>query len=215
MTEPNPSSYPYPPEDVLAELGRIGIAGARVEERFAFVLLALHHPAPVEELLKLPGKRLCDELRKRIDELYSGELSQTARALVDQAQQHLWGRHAALHSVWRVARRQFGPYPAGSELATRMGSGPGVDPFQPELHAFHPRTGDPGPETVEELRAIRLDLEAATDTLEHLRVVLASALFAGTPPGARQVLPIPAPFEAAATTKPSSRPGPSGPAGRR
>ena len=54
--------------------------------------------------------------------------------------------------------------------------------------AVHPRTGGFGPASLAELRVIRRDLEHANDSLTDLRFRLASALYAGQPLGARQVV---------------------------
>lgn len=54
--------------------------------------------------------------------------------------------------------------------------------------SVHPRTGGPGPASVAELRGIRRELEEAKESLTELRFRLASALYAGKPLGARQVV---------------------------
>jgi hypothetical protein len=55
---------------------------------------------------------------------------------------------------------------------------------------LHPRGGGPGPQEIAELDQIRVDLEDSKNILEGLRFVLASALFAGSPAGAKKVLPL-------------------------
>jgi hypothetical protein len=55
---------------------------------------------------------------------------------------------------------------------------------------LHPRGGGPGPQEIAGLDQIRADLEDSKNTLEQLRFVLASALFAGSPAGAKEVLPL-------------------------
>ena len=55
---------------------------------------------------------------------------------------------------------------------------------------LHPRGGGSGPQEIAELDQIRAHLEDSKTTLEQLRFVLASALFSGSPTGAKEVLPL-------------------------
>ena len=53
---------------------------------------------------------------------------------------------------------------------------------------LHPKSLGAGPQSLKELRPIRADLERVQENLLALRFKLASALFSGMPPGAKQVL---------------------------
>lgn len=100
-----------------------------------------------------------------------------------------------MHTVWTLT----GPdavTPAADLVAALESSDPdvalaalvGCDVDSEGWRTVHPRTGGPGPASVAELRGIRRELEHAKDSLTNLRFRLASALYAGKPPGARRVV---------------------------
>ena len=100
-----------------------------------------------------------------------------------------------MHSVWTLT----GPdaiTPAVEVISALESSDPdaalaalvGFDIDSEGWSSVHPRTGGPGPASVAELRGIRRELEQARDGLTELRFRLASALYAGKPRGARQVV---------------------------
>jgi hypothetical protein len=100
-------------------------------------------------------------------------------------------RHAMAHSIWSPAdRSEF----VRIEVLAGLGSQEELDAllFQrgadADWQTLHPKTNAPGPQTMDELQTARRDLETAADWLESLRFTLASALFAGSPPGARRIL---------------------------
>lgn len=113
-----------------------------------------------------------------MNELFEGQLLEHARAIVQTAYAALDHRHVVMHSVWTLT----GPdaiTPVDEVLSALESSDPDAalaalvscDVDSAGWSIVHPRSGGPGPASVAELR-----------------FRLASALYAGQPPGARQVV---------------------------
>jgi len=181
----------YPASEILAEMGRVTIAAARVDRQLALVLLAIKYSKSFEELLKQNSNELYKTLKRRLVELFEGELLGRATTGLEEVRKRIEVRHQVSHSIWNPDDRsdRF-----SAELLARIRSQEELDRLlsergtSAEWQTFHPKTGDPGPQTLSDLKKARADLEEAARWLERLRFTLASALFAGEPTGARQVL---------------------------
>ena len=90
----------YPSADILAEIGRVAIAAARVDRELALVLLALKISVSFEELIKLSSAPLCKMLRTRIDEFFESDLHGHAENGLAIVRTRLDSRHAVMHSIW-------------------------------------------------------------------------------------------------------------------
>jgi hypothetical protein len=189
----------YPATAISAEIGRVAIAAARVDQEYALLLSGLHAGRRAdwdfEVLRRRSSAWLLDKSLDRVEELFEGQMLEQAREVVQAAYSALDHRHIAMHSVWTLT----GPDAMTSvpDLVTALESPDpdaalaalvGRDVDSEGWQAVHPRTGRPGPESVAELRGIRRELEHAHNRLTDLRFQLASALYAGKPPGARQVV---------------------------
>ena len=189
----------YPATTISAEIGRVAIAAARVDQEYALLLSGLHAGERADwdfrDLRRHSSARLCDKLVDRIKELFEGQLLEHAHFVVQTAYAALDHRHVAMHSVWTLT----GPgamTPAVDLIAALENSAPdaalaalvGCDVDSEGWSIVHPRTGGPGPASVAELRGIRHELEKAKESLTELRFRLASALYIGKPPGAREVV---------------------------
>ena len=188
----------YPTDDVLAEMGRVAIAATRVDSQLALLLLAVKYPEPanpesLDVLRKRPTSRLAQQARNVLKRRFEGLLLDVALAAVDCAAERQEKRHAVLHNLWM-------PEPGYTafkvHFLTGLGSQAELDDLVRErgraarYTTLHPRGGGPGPQEITELDQIRADLEDSKNALERLRFVLASALFAGSPAGAIEVLPV-------------------------
>ena len=96
----------YPATTISAEIGRVAIAAARVDQEFALLLSGLHAGARAEWEFEDLGRRssawLRDKSMGRVDELFEGELLQNAQAVVQAAYIALDRRHVAMHTVWTL-----------------------------------------------------------------------------------------------------------------
>ena len=191
--------HDYPATAISAEIGRVAIAAARVDQEYALLLSALHAGRRAdwdfEDLRRRGSAWLRDTSLHRAEELFEGQLLEQARDVVRTAYSALDQRHVAMHSVWTLT----GPdalTPVPDLVAALEGPDPdaalaalvGRDVDSDGWRAVHPRTGGPGPDSVLQLRTIRRELEHAQDRLTDLRFRLASALYVGKPSGARRVI---------------------------
>jgi hypothetical protein len=189
----------YPATAISAEIGRVAIAAARVDQESALLLSGLHAGQRAawdfEDLRRRGSAWLRDKSLDRVEELFEGELLENAHAVVLAAYFALDHRHVAMHSVWTLMG-QDAVTPADDLVTALESSTPdaalaalvGRDIDSDGWRAVHPRTGGPGPAPVAELCGIRRELEQANNSLTELRFRLASALYAGRPCGARRVI---------------------------
>lgn len=189
----------YPATTISAEIGRVAIAAARVDQEFALLLSGLHAGARAdwdfEDLRRRSSAWLRNKSVERVEELFEGELLGNAQAVLQAAYTALDHRHLAMHTVCTLTGQ--GAVTPVDDLVAALESSDsdaalaalvGRDVESERWRAVHPRTGGPGPASVAELLIIRRELEHATDSLTELRFRLASALYAGQPLGARQVV---------------------------
>jgi hypothetical protein len=188
----------YPADDVLAEMGRVAIAATRVDSQLALLLLAVKYPEPenpasLDVLRTWPTSRLAQHARNVLKRRFEGHMLDVALAAVDCAVERQERRHAVLHNLWTPEPRDTS---FKVNILMGLGSQAELDDLVRErgraarYTTLHPRGGGPGPQEIAELDQIRADLEDSKNTLEQLRFVLASALFAGSPAGAKEVLPL-------------------------
>ncbi|MEV6799665.1 hypothetical protein AB0M91_15135 [Micromonospora rifamycinica] len=181
----------YPPTEIVAEMGRVTIAAARVDRQLALVLLALKYPEDFETLLRRESSKLYKAVDRRVREFFEGPLLEWTLVNLEEVKARIEARHAVAHSIWTVGDRSE---MISVEILVNLRSQEELDQLLiergelAEWKTLHPRKNAPGPQSVEELQKIRTGLEGAADWLERLRFTLASALFAGKPEGARKVL---------------------------
>lgn len=189
----------YPATAISAEIGRVAIAAARVDEEYALLLSALHagrrNDWDFEKLRRGSSRWLRDTSLDRLKELFEEELLEHARDTVQAAYTALDHRHVAMHSVWTLTGADaMTPVPdlvaalESPDPDAALAALVGRDLDSEGWRTVHPRTGAPGPGSLAELRGIRGDLEHAQDRLTQLRFRLASALYVGKPSGARRVI---------------------------
>ncbi len=162
----------YPATAVSAEIGRMAIAAARVDEEYALLLSALHAGRRTdwdfEKLRRGSSRWLRDTSLDRVEELFEEELLEHARDTVQAAYMALDHRHVAMHSVWTLTGPDaMTPVPdlvaalespdPDATLAALVGRDLDSEGWQ----TMHPRTGAAGPGSLAELRRIRGELEHA------------------------------------------------------
>jgi hypothetical protein len=181
----------YPPPEILAEMGRVTIAAARLDFQLALVLLAIKHSKHFETLFKKNSGELYKALKLRLAKLFESRLLEWSTENLEEVRRRIEIRHVVTHSIWTLDDlRDL----IGVERLVGIRSQEELDSLLAERgvsanwKALHPKTGVHGPQTLNDLEKARKDLEEAAEWLKRVRFTLASALFAGKPPGARQVL---------------------------
>jgi hypothetical protein len=185
------AGHAYPPAEISAEIGRIAIAAARVDREMALNLVAIRHLGRFEDLLKLGSKDLYEAMKKLLQELFEGDLLESALQDVGAARDALSYRHSAVHTIWSlsgVAAAISVEDLAEAESEEAMDQLLRRDVDSPAWETLYPRQPTAGHKSLEELQRIRANLELAQENLQALRFKLASALFSGRPPGAKRVL---------------------------
>lgn len=165
-----------------------------MDSQLALLLLAVKYPEPenpesLDVLRRWSTSRLAEQARRVFKRLFEGHLLDAALAAVNCAAERQDQRHGVLHSLWT-------PEPADTSFKVGVLAGLSSQDELDELvrargqaakyTTLHPRGGGPGPQEMAELNRIRSQLEDSKNTLEKLRFVLASALFAGSPAGAEK-----------------------------
>jgi hypothetical protein len=181
----------YPSSDILAEIGRVTIAAARVDRQLALVLLALKHEAEWNTLLTWPSSRLRKELDQMLVRHFEGGLLRQSKDGLAHVGQFLEDRHSASHSIWSL--KGLAALTSVAHLARATSPEELHQLLERDVAAsawmtLHPKNDAPGPQSIDDLQQIRRYLEESEDFLEGLRFRLASALFLGKPPGAKRVL---------------------------
>jgi hypothetical protein len=176
----------------------VAIAATRVDSQLALLLLAVKYPEPenpesLDVLRRWSTSRLAEQAQRILKRRFEGHLLDAALAAVNCAAERQAKRHVVLHSLWT-------PEPPDTLFKVGILAGLGSQDELDELvqargraakyTTLHPRGGGPGPQEIAELGQIRAHLEDSKNTLEQLRFVLASALFSGSPTGAKEVLPL-------------------------
>ena len=189
----------YPPALVSAEIGRVAVAAARVDQELALLLQALHAGRrsdwKFDELRRKPSSRLKDLALQRVEEFFEGPMLKDSTASIEAAWSALDHRHVVMHTVWTL-RGPDAMTPVAEVLAALEAPDPdaalaelkGRDVDSEDWETAHPRSGGPGLKSITELREVRKQLEQAQRWLEERRFTLASALYCGTPVGALRVL---------------------------
>ena len=95
----------YPADDVLAEMGRVAIAAARVDSQLALLLLAVKYPEPENPeslgvLRRWPTGRLAEQAQRILKRRFEGHMLDVALAAVNCAVERQDKRHLVLHSLW-------------------------------------------------------------------------------------------------------------------
>lgn len=96
----------YPATEISAEIGRVAIAAARVDQEYALLLQALHAGNRAEwdfaDLRKLSSGDLRARSLRRVKEFFEGQVLKDACTVVQDAYTALERRHAVMHTVWTL-----------------------------------------------------------------------------------------------------------------
>lgn len=180
----------YPGPDLLQEVGRVTIAGSRLDLQMGFLWHHLDLTVDEAHSRKAPGAEQCRRIRRLADERLTGNLRDLVLAAVLAAETARQHRNEIVHQDWilrgREAMRPVGEFLTLSE-ADRDAY---VEEWSREARdsanwqRVPARSTDVVPaQTLDELRQIERELAAATDQVEQLVYAVASSRDTGHPAG--------------------------------
>jgi hypothetical protein len=95
----------YPPTDVLEEVGRVTIAGARLDLEMGMLWATFDHSADAEKARMAPGAEQARSVRKLADRWLAGELLTAVLDMADQADNVRNRRNDIVHQDWMLRGR--------------------------------------------------------------------------------------------------------------
>src|SRR4051794_1393328 len=90
----------YPGPDILQEVGRITIAGSRLDIRMGFLWHHLDRTVPEERARKALGSVQCREVKRLAQERLTGPMQEQVLAAVEAAEAARLRRNEIIHQGW-------------------------------------------------------------------------------------------------------------------
>jgi hypothetical protein len=180
----------YPGPDVLQEVGRVTIAGSRLDVQVGMLWHHLDRSTELEECRRVSGREQCSRVRRLAEERLAGHLREQVLAAVAAAEAARERRNEIVHQDWLLRGRDamrpisdlagidpehFGAYLEEWERESRTSE---------DWQRIPSRSVDVIPaQTVDELRKVERELAAATEGVSVLTFRVASSRDSGRPPG--------------------------------
>lgn len=183
----------YPGADVLEEVGRVTIAGARLDLQLAYICWHLDpHGEPFSDLRPMAGAKLSQRARRQAAEKLEGALLAEVVTALDDADVLRRERNEVIHQEW-VLRGSDAMVSAEEvlemteeELQTFMADFERRGTPSLDWLRLPARSTDLGPaHLVDDLRDLERRLGGLLGRLVHLVFKVASARETGSPPGYR------------------------------
>ncbi len=180
----------YPGPEVLQEIGRITIAGSRLDIQMGHLWHHLDRSVPFEETRWKPGAEQAKKVRRLADTRLTGSMQTRVLAAVDAAEQARARRNEVVHQDW-ILRNRAATRPVSEWLAVASEDQAAYleqwerEPMDSEEWQRVPRRGtnvDTAPELAD-LVAVERALSQATDEVTALTFGVASSRETGKPPG--------------------------------
>jgi hypothetical protein len=180
----------YPGPEILQEVGRVTIAGSRLDIAMGHLWHHLDRSMPFEVTRWKPGALQADKVRALAGQRLSGELQHRVLAAVDQAEEARDRRNDIVHQDW-LLRGRDATRPVSEWLQLpHEDRAAYLTQWQRESKDSEdwrqvPRRGidvQPAP-SLDDLVAVERALTHATDQITELTYAVASSREAGTPPG--------------------------------
>jgi hypothetical protein len=180
----------YPGLDVLQEVGRVTIAGARLDVQMGFLWHYLDRSVSIESARSAAGKRQCDKVRGLANERLSGQMRDEVLAAVAAAEAARRQRNEIVHQDW-LLRGPDAARPVSeiakiqpADLAAYIEEWDRESKHSQDWRRVPARGTDVVPaQDLEELRQIERALAAATDAISTLVFRVASSRETGSPTG--------------------------------
>lgn len=180
----------YPGDEVLAEVGRVTIAGSRLDLQMGELWHHLDRSVSFETTRSKPGREQSRNIRRLTDERLMGDLALEANAALDSADRARTHRNEIVHQDWvlrgREAMRPVSEYLslAPDEQASYVNDWRREAKSSENWQRVPARSVAVMPaQTLEDLRQVERELAEATDLVTALTFRVASSREAGRPPG--------------------------------
>ncbi len=184
------SDHVYPGPDLLQEVGRVTIAGSRLDVQMGMLWHHLDRSVKLEDSRRAPGAEQCKRVRCLAGERLTGSMREQVLAALVAAEAGRRRRNEIVHQDWllrgrdavrpvselaRISPADLAPYLEEWERESRTSQ---------DWHRVPPRSIDVIPaQTLDELRQVERALAAATDLVSALTFRVASSRETGSPPG--------------------------------
>lgn len=180
----------YPGPDLLQEVGRVTIAGARLDVQMGMLWHHLDRSAILEATRRARGAQQCERIRCLAAERLTGDMLEHVVAVVLAAEGARARRNEIVHQDWLLRGPDAMPSP--SDLA-RIAPG-GLPAYMQELEReskasqdwqrVPSRSVDVVPaQTLDQLREVERELAVVTQRVSALTFRVASSRETGSPPG--------------------------------
>jgi hypothetical protein len=171
----------YPGSELLAEIGRVTIAGSRLDLQMGFLW---HHLDPTVDVVyarRSPGRKQEEEVRRLTNEKLGGEMHDHVITAVDAAKDARSRRNEIVHQDW-VLRIPLGKpleehLPDRDELSRTFKDSPYWQ------RVPHDSIEVVSPPSLRDLQSIERALAAAAKAIQWLTFVVASSRDVGKPEG--------------------------------
>ena len=178
----------YPAQDVFQEVGRVTIAGVRLDVQMGMLWHHLDRMVPLEKSRRTPGWKQCERVRRLAAERLSGDMLEQVVAAVVAAEEARARRNEIVHQDWllrghdamrpvsELARITQEDLPACLEERESRSS--------QDWQRVPSRSVDVVPaQTLDELREVERELASVTNLVSALTFRVASSRETGSPPG--------------------------------
>jgi hypothetical protein len=180
----------YPGPDLLQEVGRVTIAGSRLDVQMAFLWHHLDRSKAEMEARRASGRVQCKAVRRLAEERLTGRMQKDVLAAVDVAEASRRRRNAIVHQSW-LLRGPDATRPVGEWLALPVEDRAtyieewerGSKPSEDWLRVPHDSIEVTPAQALDELRRVERALAGATNLVENLTFQVASSRGTGSPPG--------------------------------
>lgn len=179
---------------MLLEVGRVTIAGSRLDVQMGLLWHHLDRSVDNEVTRKAKGATQCEQVRRRARERLTGSLQADVLAAVDVAEASRAKRNEIVHQDWLLHGRAAMRPVAELALIDESNLAAYLDEWERESNASQDWQRVPAhsmdvvpAQTVEELRRVEREIAAATMLVSQLIFRVASSRETGRPPGYRHM----------------------------
>ncbi len=180
----------YPGPEVLLEVGRVTIAGARLDVQMGLLWHHLDRSVDPEVTRRAPGAKQCEQVRRLAQERLAGDLQADVLAVLVVAEASRVRRNEIVHQDWLLRDRdamrcvaELGVIDA-KDLPAYLEEWERESKTSQYWQRVPARSMEVVPaQTFEELRRVERDIAAATVLVSELTFRVASSRETGSPPG--------------------------------